>query len=219
MGSSLGSSLSRHWHWGTHDGAWIAYYKFANEIGVPYSTDAAIILNYHDMYARNALWCNAYSEICFISDRPTTVLMERESDSLRLHSENGPALEFADGYQVYAWHGIRVSPHIIDEPEKITVAEIDGETNAEIRRVMMGRYGMDRFLRDTNIEPFHKDDCGILYKREFPNDETLTMVRVKDASTDREYFLRVPPTMQTATQAVAWTFDMSAEEYQPMIET
>jgi len=37
--------------------------------------------------------------------------------------------------------------------------------------------------------------------------------------TVRQYVLRVPPTMTTAREAVAWTFGMDAEEYEPQMES
>ena len=44
-------------------------------------------------------------------------------------------------------------------------------------------------------------------------------VQVQDASTARQYFLRVPPTIQTAAEAVAWSFQLAVEEYDPAQET
>ena len=44
-------------------------------------------------------------------------------------------------------------------------------------------------------------------------------VQVQDASTPRQYFLRVPPTVTTADEAVAWTWGMSTEQYRPSRET
>ena len=35
----------------------------------------------------------------------------------------------------------------------------------------------------------------------------------------RQYFLRVPPTVQTAAEAVAWSFQLAVEEYGPAHET
>jgi hypothetical protein len=35
----------------------------------------------------------------------------------------------------------------------------------------------------------------------------------------KEYFLRVPPTMTRARQAIAWTFGLTEEEYEPLSET
>jgi hypothetical protein len=44
-------------------------------------------------------------------------------------------------------------------------------------------------------------------------------VQVQDASTPRQYLLRVPPTVQTAAEAVAWSFQLAVEEYHPGQET
>jgi hypothetical protein len=33
------------------------------------------------------------------------------------------------------------------------------------------------------------------------------------------YWLRVPPQTRTATEAVAWTFGLSEQEYAPLIQT
>ena len=35
----------------------------------------------------------------------------------------------------------------------------------------------------------------------------------------KDYFLRVPPNMERARQAVAWTFDKAENEYAPCLET
>ncbi len=35
----------------------------------------------------------------------------------------------------------------------------------------------------------------------------------------REYFLRVPPTVRTAREAVAWTFGLAADAYRPVNES
>jgi len=35
----------------------------------------------------------------------------------------------------------------------------------------------------------------------------------------RRYFLRVPPNVRTAHEAVAWTYGLTAREYEPRIRT
>jgi len=65
----------------------------------------------------------------------------------------------------------------------------------------------------------HMDVGGILYRIDLPGDEPLVMVYVKDPSTDRYYFIRVPPDMRTVKEAVAWTFGMDELDYQPKKET
>jgi hypothetical protein len=72
--------------------------------------------------------------------------------------------------------------------------------------------------------PVQKDDWGKLYQQQLPGDEPLCMVKVLNATpepdgTFKEYWLRVPPTMRTAHQAVAWTFSAEAQDYRPAVET
>jgi hypothetical protein len=123
------------------------------------------------------------------------------------------------GDRFWFWQGVRVPQNVIEAPEAITVAEIDAEANAEVRRIMVERYGTSRFLVDGGAKEMARDERGILYRREFPGDEPLVMVRVQDATDKREYFLRVPPAMKTPTEAIAWSFEMTPEQYAPKAET
>lgn len=50
-------------------------------------------------------------------------------------------------------------------------------------------------------------------------EQVARYVHVKDASTERAYYLRVPRWMSSADEAVAWTFGLSANAYQPTQET
>ena len=54
--------------------------------------------------------------------------------------------------------------------------------------------------------------------------EEYLVVEVIDATPGpdgdpRHYYLRVPPTVRTAREAVAWTFGMEGDEYAPAVET
>lgn len=120
-----------------------------------------------------------------------------------------------------------------DRPSELfTLAEIESEFNIEVRRVMTELYGIGRYIQDTHAELIHEDKFGKLYRKPAPegenewenSDEDLVVVQVTNSTrepdgTYRQYFLRVPPGMQRARQAVAWTFGMSEEEYQPAFET
>jgi hypothetical protein len=57
-----------------------------------------------------------------------------------------------------------------------------------------------------------------------PNDEPIFLLEVINSTREpdgsfKHYWLRVPPTMKTARDAAAWTFDIPADEYAPAIET
>ena len=109
-------------------------------------------------------------------------------------------------------------------PETIEAQQILAESNAEVRRVMIERVGFERFLKDVNAEVLHRDkDPGgprELLRVKLTGDEDLVCVSVRCPSTGRHYLIRVPPTMRTCRQAVAWTagFD-NPDEYRPELET
>ncbi len=98
------------------------------------------------------------------------------------------------------------------------------EENAEVRRVMLERMGHERFMADLGAEPLHRDACGELFRVDLENDEPLVLVRVVNSTPEpdgkrKKYVLRVPPHIQTAREAVAWTFGVPPEMYAPIAET
>jgi hypothetical protein len=101
----------------------------------------------------------------------------------------------------------------------ITVAEIDAAENETHRRDLIEVYrdGLVGYLRDSGAQAVQRDDSGELLKRETAGDPVVAVL-VKCPSTGRDYVLRVPPTMKSAREAVAWTFGMKAEEFQPILE-
>jgi hypothetical protein len=122
------------------------------------------------------------------------------------------------------WHGMRVPAQIIKAPATITVAQIEAEANAEVRRVMIQRYGMARYLSDSGAKQISETERGTLYRKELAGDEPIVMVKVRNSTPEpdgsvKDYFLRVPPTMTNASEAVAWLCGKTAETYRPEVET
>jgi hypothetical protein len=122
------------------------------------------------------------------------------------------------------WRGVAIDERIAFHPECLRVEEILREGNVERRRVMLERFGIERFMQTARANVLDSDsDAG--GKRELlsvplPNDEPMVCVSVRCPSTGRQYLLRVPPGMATCRQAVAWTagFD-NPDVYQPKQET
>jgi hypothetical protein len=52
----------------------------------------------------------------------------------------------------------------VENPELITAEDIKAEGNAEVRRVMMGRFGMDRYIKEIGAERVSEDEFGILWR-------------------------------------------------------
>jgi hypothetical protein len=119
----------------------------------------------------------------------------------------------------------RRSAFVVERPREITVDKIDGEINAEVRRLMIDRYrdgeeinGAAAFMRDAGgVQVDHDEKFGTLWRREIADDEPIVLLEVINATPEpdgrfRHYWLRVPPTMTTAHEAAAWTFDRSPED-------
>jgi hypothetical protein len=162
-----------------------------------------------------------FSNVCFVSDQPLRIELD---DRGRLHSADFKAIEYPDGFHLYSWHGTTVADFIIVEPEKISVGLIESEQNVEVRRVLIERYGTAKYVHDSGSKEIDRDSFGVLYRKEIPNDEAIVMVAVMNSTPEpdgsfHQYFLRVPPTINTAREAVAWTFSMDADDYFPKSQT
>lgn len=89
---------------------------------------------------------------------------------------------------------------------------------------MIERYGQAKYLLDSGAKEIHSDNYGTLYRKDIEDDEPLVMVKVVNSTAEpdgtfKDYFLRVPPTMKRAREAVAWTFGMKETEYEPLAQT
>jgi hypothetical protein len=122
------------------------------------------------------------------------------------------------------WHGVPIDERIAFRPETITTTEILAEKNAELRRVLLERMGYEAFLDKAEAETLDSDrDPGgerRLLRVQMEGDEALVCVSVICPSTGRQYVIRVPPTMRSCRQAVAWIAGFNnSDDYRPLVET
>lgn len=146
----------------------------------------------------------------------------------RLHSSKSPAIEWEDGRGRYFWHGVEVPRVFITNPGELRIDQIINDPNQERTRVMIERFGLERFLRESGAVLVHETDRGRLWALEWNPDHPtengfwdarIRAVEVVCPSTGRRYFLRVPPEIATVDAAVAWTFGMGAADYRPDRQT
>lgn len=222
--------------WGSQDAYWVAFYKFCEEIlGIEYDKVSSQRLDWHADIVKSCMWIWSFEDVCICCERPTKLQIIED----RLHCNNSFAISFPDGWAVYVVKGVRIPhPYIVEHPEQITVEAIESERNAEVRRVMIENYGQARYLLDSGATEIHRDDWGILYRKEVPDDEPLVMVKVANSTPEpdgsfKDYFIRVHPELRpmlrdktlgepqemTARNAVASTFGKTGREYNPDVET
>lgn len=157
-----------------------------------------------------------------VAVRPAmTIMLDAEG---RPHAEAGPALAWADGTRIFAWHGRLVPPAAFDPSRPLTRARIEREADPDLRWVLIERYGLGRYLLEFGAAEIQRDRCGRLYRLTQELNEPILAVRVVNHTAEpdgsvREFWLRVPPTLATAHEAVAWTFDLPVEAYDPIAQS
>ena len=126
----------------------------------------------------------------------------------------------------YYYEGVRIPPHFYTKPDSLSITEVLAHNNTEVRYVGIKIVGMDRVLESNNTTIIHKDKQKnqILFQIKGIFEEPVSYVKVVNSTqepdgTYKDYYLCVPPEAKKCKEAVAWTFGMSADEYQPEQET
>lgn len=164
-------------------------------------------------------WWFPFKNFCLACEGPSEIHV---NDQLQLHNDNGPAVVFGDEYKVWALNRVLVTEDIV--LRRFSAKDIDEQPNLEVRQLMLQRFGLERYVSESGLHEIQRDEFGVLYKKDFADDESLVMVQVSNSTPEengerREYFLRVPPNITTARQGIAWTFGLEELEYHPLIES
>ncbi|MFC1600820.1 DUF6745 domain-containing protein [Candidatus Sumerlaeota bacterium] len=162
-----------------------------------------------------------YADTCILSERPVST---PSLQNLSGHDMEKPVVAYADGWSIWGlwsdFYGVR-----IPDASSIQLADIQGESCPEVQGLLIEQYGAVRYMRDLGPTLWHRDECGELFSLELGYGyEPLMAVKVKNATPERdgtfaEYWLRVPSDVETAREAVAWTFETSKDEYRPIAES
>ena len=196
VGSSVGDSV-----YGAHDAGWLAFYRFfRDECGL--SEKTARLEGLWEL-CQSAGWALPHEHICWVSERHSVL---RRNDSGRLHCEDGPALAYPDGWELWVVHGVAVDEQIVMRPETQTLEQIEADDNAESKRVRIERFGWPRYLRESGASVV----AGRHNERD-AQDEQLYVLRdggkrfvCVDPSTGRKYALGVPKEITSCEQAQLW---------------
>jgi hypothetical protein len=164
-------------------------------------------------------WMIPHKHICWVSEPPDSVRTDAQG---RLHSAEGPALKYRDGWTAYAWKGVEVPARVIDHPEHITHADIEFAPDIHVRRCMIDRLTAERFIASGAAFRIAEDETGVLWERRWPDGDAWAAVEVINGTPEpdgsrKRYFLQVPPNMLTARSAVAWTYGMTARQYRGLL--
>jgi hypothetical protein len=195
-------AFDSNYFWGQHEAFWLAFYTFPEQIGVKYDPAHRERLGWWIEVDRSCNWWWPYEGICVLSDRPEICSMVDG----RLHSTTGPAVRFRDGWSTWRIGGVQVDEQIVMTPETQRIAQIRSESNAEVKRIRIERFGWDRYLRETDAVILDKRRNDVEATREClmrgPDGETVLVCACP--STARIYALVVEPGIITCEDAQNW---------------
>jgi hypothetical protein len=190
--------------------AWIAFYSWCRKIEqISYTEYQNVLLNQWENLGRAGHWWMPYDGVCFLCKRPIELHID---DANRLHSEDGMSVKYRDGYGQFNIHGVVVPQWIIERPDTIDAAKIAAEQNAEIKRIMIDRMGVSRYLQETGAKTIDMDmvevvkGSGDFMPRALMRDKDGRQFLVgTDGSTERCYYMQVSReslTCATAHQSI-----------------
>lgn len=222
--SELPDGLGLHWY-GQQEADWIAHYDVHRRVlGTRHAPEDEAQFELWATIARSCGWWWPREDVCVIAERPSALRTEPVPDTLydevRLH---GKAIEFADGWSAYAWHGTPVPDWVVEAP---TVERIAAERNVEVRRCAIEHIGWAAFIDGASLrvvsqsaDPGNRDSALRLY--DLPSDvwgvHTRLLLAVNGSferdGTRRRYGLLVPSHFDNPIDAAGWTYGLSGAQY------
>ncbi|WP_414644292.1 DUF6745 domain-containing protein [Allocoleopsis sp.] len=165
----------------------------------------------------NCGWIFPNDRICYVCDRPTKLSFDSEN---RLHAEGEPALEFADGYSLYSFHGVRLPKKYGKlHPNQWQAEWVLEEDNSELRRVLIQGIGYGRICQELEAQLLDSWQDYSLLKIDniidWRDGEPIYLLKMTCPSTGFIHAMRVPPDTSSAREAIAWVnWGIDPEEFQ-----
>ena len=162
-----------------------------------------------DRIGRQCEWWWPFENIVIASQRPTTIKWDNER---RLHCETGPAVEYADGYAMHAWRGMRIPGEWITDgpPPSHEIMRLE---NTEQRRIACEMRGWHNILPDLGarlIDKHPNPQIGELWEANLPDNGPERFLKVT-CGTGRTFAMPVGMEFMTAREANAATYGVTPQ--------
>jgi internalin A len=185
---------------------------YISSLGVNISQKAQEILRCQKLLFEDCGWIFPFEKICFVCDRPRHLRFDSQN---RLHAEAEPAIEFADGWNFYYYHGVRL-PEQYGQlyPNQWQSQWLLAEENAEVRRVLIEGIGYDRIIQELSAQQIDSWQEYALLQIYNADVEPICLLKMTCPSTGFIHALRVPPDLTSARDAIRWVnWDIDPEEF------
>ena len=153
--------------------AWLSYYNFTGDV-LKEDVEKTVPLM---RLAECCGWWILTDIAIGLIDRPLAI---HRDDRGELHHDTKPCVEWTDGAALYAVHGVFVKPLVILTPKLITREMVDEESNVDVRRVLIEKYGQLRYLKEVGAEVVHMDNLLLDSSDPTSGDLHRALLRSKD---------------------------------------
>lgn len=175
-----------------------------------------ILQVYSNMYYTNGIGTyKLLDEYAIIVRMPKKIIRNHEGI---LHSIKEPAVQWKNNYDIYFIHGVEFDKKLWTKivENKLTAINILKIDNIEQRYIALKMIGPEKLINQLNAKLISKTERNNeLYEIKIKYD-TYKILKYKCPSTDRIYVKFVPPEINSADEAQAWSFQISIEEYSIM---
>jgi hypothetical protein len=178
-----------------------AYYQAMSELGMPFVGYHKNLISLWQQMGEACHWWFPYKNVLLLSDRPSDLHLD---DRGRPHNPKGPAVQYRDGWKVYAWKGILIPKNIVETPDKLTVKDIINENNTEVRRAMVDIFGIDRFVVESHSKTLDTQGEYELLEVPYLNGGNMVALKMRCPTTLAVYVHTVHPECSSVEQALAW---------------
>ena len=192
--------------YGAQDMGWVAWFRAMQAIGVnlPKSADTIAAVS------ENVGWWWPFENAVIVTERPCVIKFDGEK---RLHCETGPAVEYRDGFGVYAWRGIRIPPEWIKDgpPDAISCLRVENIEQRRIACEMRGWHNILPKLPNAKLIDKHSNpQVGELWQGDLPDHGKERFLQVK-CGTGRRFAIPVGMEFSTAREANAATYGIAPQ--------
>lgn len=195
---------------------WVAFYDYFRKIKILFHKK---FNRYCKLIKANIFYLILFRKIVFISKPPIYV---KRNEKGRLDCIDNYAIEFGDGYGLYYINGRHFSEEEFNHffLQESSAKEILEIKNQEKRAEIIKHYGYEKIFESLRMKCISRHnengDIHYLYTCE---DLPINLLRLIDTSTKKPYLLGVPRDQEDCLEAIAWTFNITKEEYKERLES
>jgi len=196
--------------YGQHDASWLGLYDYFIEACNVSGCERLLPLM---EISKNCGWWTPYENLVILQEKTSLVKL---GDLGVLHCEDGPALAYSDGFEIYSLNGIRVPKEIVTTPaNKIDCGLILKEKNVEIRREIVRKIGIDRILKSLRAKTLDTWQNYELLNLNLGDGRSRPYLKMINPSIDTVHIEGVPLEISTVAQALAWRNGLNDKYVEP----